>query len=95
MTHPLMSATPLKKIMPTAIAPHARASSHDRVSEPPATSSSRAPRAHRTKPAAIATWIGPHHGVFWRTEGLSSNPPAGTGWNSSPSATSTVARAST
>src|SRR5207248_4961091 len=79
MTQPLIKATPVKKTIPTAIAPHDSAAGQGYVSAPPATSSSRLPRQHSTNPAAIAMWIGPHQGVFASTDGRSSKPPAGTG----------------
>jgi hypothetical protein len=74
-----MSATPVKNIIPTAIAPQQSAAVHGFVSEPPATRNNRLPRMTSTKPAAIAMWIGPHHGVVASTDGRSSKPPAGTG----------------
>jgi hypothetical protein len=82
MTQPFTSATPVKKIMPTVIAPqHSATNVANRADAScvPATSISRLPRTISTKPAAIAMWMGPHHGVLARTDGRSSKPPAGTG----------------
>ena len=94
ITKPLISATPVKKIMPTAMAPQAKAFSQCRISIPPAASISRPPSTQRTNPMAIATWIGPHNGVDASTEACSNKPRDGSGCNASPTATSTPATAS-
>ena len=90
-----MRATPLKKIIPTAIDAQLSAASQDWVSLPPAKSIRKPPRAQRTNPAAIAMWIAAHQGVPSSTEGFSSNPPEGGGWKTSPTATNRQAKART
>ena len=79
MTHPLISATPVKNTIPTAIAPQHNAAGQGSSTRPPAHSIRSEPSTQRTNPAAIATWIGPHQGVCSRTDGFSRKPPAGTG----------------